>query len=80
MEYLAVHPDFQRQGIAGKLVREGLAVASQLDVKVIVLAKEAGMFVYEANGFRFLRSVTQERPEYGWTFPHVTWILIWEPE
>ncbi|SMQ47632.1 unnamed protein product [Zymoseptoria tritici ST99CH_1A5] len=79
LDYLAVHPAFQRRGIGRLLLADGLALADQLGVKTFVLARAAGVKLYLNNGFREAEKLVQLRPEYGWDTPHVTMFLIREP-
>lgn len=41
---LAVHPDFQNQGIGGELVRSGLAIADELGEALIVVLGHEGFY------------------------------------
>ena len=50
LDYLAVHPDNWRKGIASALVASGLAKAKELNVDVFVLAFKAGYGVYKRMG------------------------------
>ncbi|KAF2211044.1 hypothetical protein CERZMDRAFT_112860 [Cercospora zeae-maydis SCOH1-5] len=61
LDYLAVHPNYQRYGIGRLLLREGLAVADHLGLKTFIIAKEAGVKLYHAHGFREVDRVTQLR-------------------
>ncbi|USW58056.1 Putative GNAT domain, acyl-CoA N-acyltransferase [Septoria linicola] len=79
LEYLAVHPAHQRTGIGRLLLLQGLAIADQLGVKTLVIAKNAGVKLYQAQGFCEVDKVVQCRPEYGWETPHVTTFLVREP-
>lgn len=76
LEYLAVHPSHQRRGIGRLLLLEALAIADQLGVKTLVIAKNAGVKLYQAHGFCEVDKVVQYRPEYGWEAPHVTTFLV----
>jgi hypothetical protein len=58
---------------------EGLAVADQLGVKILVVAKNPGVKLYAANGFREVDKVVLLRPEYGWETPHEITFLVREP-
>ncbi|KAM3421834.1 hypothetical protein BST61_g2211 [Cercospora zeina] len=76
LEYLAVHPDYQRNGVGRLLLREGLAIADRLGLKTFVIARDAGVKLYLTHDFREVDKVTQPRPVYGWNRPHVTTFLI----
>lgn len=41
---LAVHPDFQNQGIGGELVRSGLAIADELGEALVVVLGHEGFY------------------------------------
>lgn len=48
---LAVHPDYQRQGIAGKLMQFGLDRADEEGLPIYLTASEKGVALYSKYGF-----------------------------
>ncbi|KAL4805128.1 acyl-CoA N-acyltransferase [Aspergillus unguis] len=57
LENLAVHPDYQGQGIARRLLQWGIEEAARLGLDVHLEATRAGRPVYERMGFEVLRTV-----------------------
>ncbi|KAL1640932.1 hypothetical protein SLS58_006548 [Diplodia intermedia] len=80
LDYLATHPDYQRRGVGSMLLRSGLAYADERALKVLVVAKTPGVKLYHEHGFRTVEVVEQERPQYGWTEPYRTTILVRHPK
>ncbi|KAH6645858.1 hypothetical protein BKA67DRAFT_695810 [Truncatella angustata] len=65
LEYLAVHPDYQRQGVASLLVESGIAVSEKLGVDLIVMAYKAAVGVYKRLGFEMLEFLIQDDSKFG---------------
>ncbi|XP_014559678.1 hypothetical protein COCVIDRAFT_35203 [Bipolaris victoriae FI3] len=80
LDYLATHPEHQRRGIGSMLLAEGLAYADRNSLKTIVVAKTPGVKLYQDHGFQVVKLVQQERPQYGWSKPYTTTILIRQPK
>ncbi|KAB2570723.1 hypothetical protein DBV05_g10625 [Lasiodiplodia theobromae] len=80
LDYLATHPDHQRCGVGSMLLRSGLAYADEKRLKVLVVAKTPGVKLYEDHGFCIVEVVEQERPQYGWSTPYRTTILVRQPK
>ncbi|KAL1632405.1 hypothetical protein SLS56_003647 [Neofusicoccum ribis] len=79
LDYLATHPEHQKRGIGSMLISNGLAYADNNGLKTIVVAKTPGVKLYQEHGFRIVEIIQQERPQYGWSEPYTTTILIREP-
>jgi len=62
------------------LISEGLAYADRNDLKTIVVAKTPGVKLYKDHEFYVVETVQQDRPQYGWTEPYTTTILIRQPK
>lgn len=62
------------------LLLEGLAYADRNVLKTIVVAKTPGVKLYQNHGFYVVERVQQERPQYGWSEPYTTTILIRQPK
>ncbi|KAK1918818.1 hypothetical protein P3342_010289 [Pyrenophora teres f. teres] len=80
LDYLATHPKHQRLGIGSMLLAEGLAYADRNGLKTLVVAKTPGVKLYQDHGFHIVDKVEQERPQYGWSEPYTTTILIRQPK
>ena len=62
---MAVHPDHRRQGIATMLVEGGLREAEKMGFDVFVVAKGAGLGVYQRAGFQLLDKIVIDYSEFG---------------
>jgi len=65
LDYLAVHPDYQGNGIGSMLVKSGLEQVEKLGFDCFVLAKNAGLGVYQRAGFKLLDQVLGDNSMYG---------------
>ncbi|RFU35456.1 hypothetical protein B7463_g846, partial [Scytalidium lignicola] len=65
LDYLAVHPDHRRQGIATILVESGIREAEKMGLPIFVLAMKAGYGVYKKLGFKLLDQIIQDDSMYG---------------
>jgi GNAT superfamily N-acetyltransferase len=75
LDYLAVHPDHRRQGIASMLVESGLKEAEKMGFDTFVSACEDGKGVYERAGFVLLESLVQDDSEWGGDGAHASYFL-----
>ncbi|KAH6624166.1 hypothetical protein B0J18DRAFT_427476 [Chaetomium sp. MPI-SDFR-AT-0129] len=78
LDYLAVHPKHQRQGVATALVRSGLEQADKLGLDVFVRAMKPGVPVYQRLGFRLERELIQDDSEYGGPGDFGDYFLVYE--
>ncbi|OAL74557.1 hypothetical protein A7D00_0150 [Trichophyton violaceum] len=65
LNLLAVHPDYQRRGIGGALVKHGLEEAKKLDMPTWLEASPEGFPLYTAHGFEIVEPVAWTLAEYG---------------
>jgi GNAT superfamily N-acetyltransferase len=65
LSYLAVHPDYQRKGIATLLVSSGVKVAQNMKFDIFVRASDAGLKIYQKVGFQLLGQVIQDDSRFG---------------
>ncbi|KAK4140959.1 uncharacterized protein C8A04DRAFT_14466 [Dichotomopilus funicola] len=78
LDYLAVHPKHQRQGVATALVKSGLEQANKLGLDVFVRAMKPGVPVYQRLGFRLERELIQDDSEYGGPGDFGDYFLVYE--
>jgi len=75
LDYLAVHPDYRRQGIASMLVQEGVKQAEKLGLDTFVMACEDGKGVYEKAGFMLLEQVVEDDSLFGGEGEYTSYFL-----
>ncbi|KAF6819062.1 hypothetical protein CMUS01_11781 [Colletotrichum musicola] len=76
LEYLAVHPDHQRKGVASTLVERGLEQADAVGMKVWVMSTAAAQPLYEKLGFELFRTVETDVTRFGISEPHRKALLM----
>lgn len=62
---LAIHPDYERKGIARQLLAPGLRMADEDDSAVFLTATETGAGLYEKLGFERLETLDLGDPDHG---------------
>lgn len=75
LDYLAVHPDHQRLGIASLLIESGLQEAQKMGSDVFVSAFANAKKVYDRAGFVLLESLVQDDSEWGGDGAHTTYFM-----
>ncbi|KAJ3079682.1 hypothetical protein HK100_010354 [Physocladia obscura] len=65
LDHLAVHPEYQRRGIATMLLRPGLSFAEKTGFDVFALATEIGAATYLKLGFTVLETLVQDYTSLG---------------
>jgi len=65
LSYLAVHPNYQRKGIASLLVDSGIKAAQNMNFDIFVRASDAGLRMYQKVGFQLLGQVIQDDSRFG---------------
>ena len=61
---MVVHPDYQGQGIAGRLLERGLEEADQAQQDVYLEGTAAGRRLYLRHGFEDLEDIDLETVDY----------------
>ncbi|WQF81103.1 Putative GNAT domain, acyl-CoA N-acyltransferase [Colletotrichum destructivum] len=78
LDYIAVLPDRQQQGIGSILVEDGLRVAEKAGLRVYVMSTQTGLKLYQGHGFISVRTVEQDDSQWGSTEPHINYFLVKE--
>ncbi|KAI1873015.1 uncharacterized protein JN550_003268 [Neoarthrinium moseri] len=65
LDYLAVHPDNQRKGVATALVQSGMKQAEKMGLDIFIHAMKAGVGVYKRLGFKIEKELVQDDFKYG---------------
>lgn len=76
LEYLAVHPENQRKGVATALVRSGVAMAERLRLDIFILAFRMGHGVYSKLGFRTVEEMHEDDSMYGGPGDYGLWLMV----
>ncbi|KAF2205645.1 hypothetical protein GQ43DRAFT_361938 [Delitschia confertaspora ATCC 74209] len=63
LSVMAVAPNYQYRGAGTALMNEGMKAVDALGAGCVILATDAGRWLYEKSGFRVRRHVTLELPE-----------------
>lgn len=80
LDYLATHPDHQRQGIASTLVASGVQVADRLGLPIMMVAMGGrAVSVYMKHGFKILEEKSQSLKPWDCDGTYDTYILWREP-
>ncbi|KAH8890612.1 acyl-CoA N-acyltransferase [Thozetella sp. PMI_491] len=78
LEYLAVHPENHRKGIATALVKSGIQAADKLGVDIFVLAKDTARPVYERLGFKEIERNVEDLTKWGGSGPYAAYFMVYE--
>lgn len=62
---LAIHPNYERRGIARQLLADGLRMAGEDDVAVFLTSTMTGRGLYEKLGFERLETLDLGDPDHG---------------
>ncbi|KAK3373114.1 hypothetical protein B0T24DRAFT_575348 [Lasiosphaeria ovina] len=79
LDFLAVHPDNARKGIATVLVRKGMQVAEELGIGIFMLAFNCGLNVYTRLGFQLVDQIIQDDTIYGGEGNYARYYLRLDP-
>ena len=75
LDYLAVHPKYQRRGVASLLTKSGIAQAEKMKIDIFVFGFRAGLGVYQKCGFALLDQLIQDDTMYGGEGEYATFFL-----
>ncbi|KAL1852408.1 hypothetical protein VTK73DRAFT_9222 [Phialemonium thermophilum] len=78
LDYLAVHPDHQRKGVASALVESGIRAAHQLGLPIFCIAFQVSRGLYLRLGFREVDRVIEYGPQFGDTGEYGGYFLVYE--
>ncbi|EFR02113.1 hypothetical protein MGYG_05115 [Nannizzia gypsea CBS 118893] len=67
LNLLAVHPDYQRRGIGGALLRHGLEEVKKSGLPAWLESSRDGFPLYKAHGFEIVETVCWRMADYGGT-------------
>lgn len=70
LDYLTVHPNHRRKGVASALIKKGLEQADAVGMKVWVISTATALPLYEKLGFELLRKVETDVTRFGISEPH----------
>ncbi|CEJ89603.1 hypothetical protein VHEMI05438 [[Torrubiella] hemipterigena] len=77
LDLMAVHPDFQRKGIATALIQDGIEHIKKLNLSVFVQAWSGGREVYAKAGFQEIGRCIQDDTAYGGEGPYHTYFMTY---
>jgi ribosomal protein S18 acetylase RimI-like enzyme len=81
LDYLAVGPDYQRQGIGSRLVESGIQQANKLGLEIFLVAMGGNaLAMYQKYGFKLIDQNSQDLRPWGFDDSYDTYILIKQPE
>lgn len=78
LDYICTTPEYQARGVAGQLLRSGIAVADAAGMRMYVMATPNGLHMYEKHGFKRVKTVTHDYSKWGEDELHVNYFLIRE--
>ncbi|OHW96514.1 GNAT family acetyltransferase [Colletotrichum incanum] len=78
LDYIAVFPDRQKQGIGSVLLEDGISVAEGAGLRTYVMSTPTRLKLYEGHGFVRLKTIIQDDFKWGSTEPHVNHFLVRE--
>ncbi|KAH8694012.1 hypothetical protein BGW36DRAFT_361834 [Talaromyces proteolyticus] len=78
LDYLAVHPENKRKGIATALVESGIHCAEKIGLPIFILAFKAGRSIYERLGFKEVYRVIQDDSKYGGQGEYGAYFMVYD--
>jgi predicted N-acetyltransferase YhbS len=78
LEYLAVYPERQGQGIGTALVERGIRKAEELEMPIFVMGFTVSRGLYLRLGFRELESVLQDDSKFGGDGNYNAYFLVYD--
>ncbi|KAJ5280179.1 hypothetical protein N7478_005551 [Penicillium angulare] len=81
LDYLAVNPEYWRQGIGSRLVESGIEQANKLGLEIFLVAMgTSALGMYKKLGFEFLDQDIQDLNPWGFDDVYDTYILLKQPQ
>ncbi|KAJ5107835.1 hypothetical protein N7456_004510 [Penicillium angulare] len=81
LDYLAVNPEYWRQGIGSRLVESGIEQANKLGLEIFLVAMgKNALGMYRKLGFEFLEQDIQDLSPWGFDDVYDTYILLKQPQ
>jgi len=74
-----IDPGFWRRGIGKMLVRSGLEIADQHQIKTYLMSSPAALKLYLSVGVELVDTVSTDYSQYGGTEPVVDYFLVRRP-
>lgn len=78
LDLLAVHPNFQRKGIATALVQDGIQHIKKLNIPIFLQAWKGGSEVYQKSGFIEIGRSIQDDTAYGGDGEYGAYFMMYE--
>jgi GNAT superfamily N-acetyltransferase len=79
LRFLATDPEFQRRGLGGMLLRQGIERADAEGRRIYLEATEAGRPLYEKLGWKDIDLVSVDLRKWGEERPGLNYIMMREP-
>lgn len=65
LDFFAVHPENQGQGVGSALLKHGIEKATEMNIDIFVLGMVGGWRVYKRMGFKLMETVVQDATRFG---------------
>jgi GNAT superfamily N-acetyltransferase len=78
LDYLAVHPNNKRKGIATALVESGIQQANRLGLPIFIWAFQAGHGVYKRLGFKEVDRVIKGISQFGCSTNYAVYFMVYD--
>lgn len=79
LHILITHPDHQRRGAAGLLLKQGIEDGKLHNVDLHLESSLRGHEFYKKYGFRDIDILELDLSKWGATEPHRNWAMVCEP-
>jgi len=79
VDFLAIKPAFQPQGVANLIREAGCEIADKCDMKMYVIASPAALNFYKGQRFKLVETVSTDYSQFGGVEPYVHHFLVCQP-